>query len=215
MPLIPELPDVSVPEVLPVPEVPLVPELPEVSVLVLPVPVPLPDVDDPVPELPEVSLLPGVVLVPELVPALLGVSLLLPGAVVVPLVLLVPLVPLVSLVPEALLPVPDEPEEVLPLLSSVVVVVVVTVFAEPDVPEPEAAGLAASWDCLLGSFVVVVVVVLCATACVAVPAMPTSDRNTMMGNFFMLSPSIGIAGFMKHPAVIFRPRSVDRFTNAD
>ncbi|WP_292936827.1 hypothetical protein [Noviherbaspirillum sp.] len=111
-----------------------------------------------------------------------------------------------ELVPEApLLLMPEEPDVPLSLLDGgVFVVVVVTVLGvsaapEPDVPDmpevPEVPDVPAvapdvSGARLLGSTVVVVVVVLWATACVA---MPISDRNITMGNFFILAPSIGMS----------------------
>ncbi|HJV80907.1 MAG TPA: hypothetical protein VJ651_08735 [Noviherbaspirillum sp.] len=106
----------------------------------------------------------------------------------------------VELVPDApLLLMPEEPDAPLSLLDGgVFVVVVVTVLGvsaapEPDVPDaPEVPDVPAvapdvSGAGLLGSTVVVVVVVLWATACAA---MPISDRNITMGNFFILAPSI-------------------------
>lgn len=91
--------------------------------------------------------------------------------------LLPPVVPVVPVVP-------DEPDEefapdglcTVVVLVGVCTVVVVTVL---EVPLLDDAPLCA------GSFVVVIVVVLCPNAAVAVPI---SDRKMAIGNFFMSAP---------------------------
>ncbi|WP_151639212.1 hypothetical protein [Noviherbaspirillum aerium] len=94
--------------------------------------------------------------------------------------------PVVELPDAPLLPpvVPDEPDEefapdglcTVVVLVGVCTVVVVTVL---EVPPLDDAPLCA------GSFVVVIVVVLCPNAAVAVPI---SDRKMAIGNFFMSAP---------------------------
>lgn len=109
------------------------------------------------------------------------------------------LVPVSAELPLLSLLMPEVPEEEPSVFGLDCVVVVVTVFGAllPDAPVPDGLallpevsdgepGVVCAAPFCAGSFVVVVVVVVCPNVAVAVPI---SDRKMAKGNFFMLAPT--------------------------